>query len=168
MKQTGRTSGSAIKRSTSSQVNRPVSSQTRTAQMNRTTDSTAGGAGGETFVNQNVNKQKASPKDQPKDRLGQAVVSLIFGIFGIILFFVSLIKMDYDSTHSYTFSGGTAIITFFAYILNVVGFILGIRARRSSNGRGMAIAGITLTAFPLVIMTLFFVVTLVALFEIWL
>lgn len=147
-------------RPTTNQANRTVSSETRAAQMNRIASSKAGGTGGETFVNQNVTKQNASSKNQQIDRLGQAVVSLIFGIFGIILFIVSLMKMEYDSSHNYTMSAGTAITSFFAYILNAVGFILGIRSRRSSKGRGLAIAGITLTAFPFVIMTLFLIASI--------
>ncbi|MED4572715.1 hypothetical protein P9302_25100 [Brevibacillus agri] len=121
----------------------------------------------QTSASQNANKQKPSKQSEPKDRLGQAVVAMIFGIFGLILFIVTWLKMDYDSTHSYTISAGTAITAFFAFIFNVAGFILGIRARRSSKGRGMAIAGITLTAIPFVLITLFLVISVVGYFVMW-
>ncbi|GAA0133475.1 hypothetical protein YSY43_03150 [Paenibacillus sp. YSY-4.3] len=99
--------------------------------------------------------KKGGKKKQPVDRLGQAVVSLIFGIFGMFLFLLSCIMMNIDSQYSYTTSPGTMFTIVIAYIVNTVGFILGIRARRSTKGRGMAIAGITLTALPFVLMTLF-------------
>ncbi|GIP57174.1 hypothetical protein [Paenibacillus woosongensis] len=99
--------------------------------------------------------KKGGKKKQPVDRLGQAVVSLIFGIFGMLLFLLSCIKLNMDSQYSYTTSPGTMFTIVLAYIVNTVGFILGIRARRSTKGRGMAIAGITLTALPFVLMTLF-------------
>jgi len=82
---------------------------------------------------------------------------MIFGIFGIILFIVGMMKLNDDSLYSYTTSPGTAISLFFAFVLNLVGFILGIRAKRSSSGRGMAIAGITLTTLPLIVFLLFIV-----------
>ncbi|WP_126425165.1 hypothetical protein [Brevibacillus marinus] len=154
-------------RPTTIQANRAVSNEARVAQMNRITNSKAGKTGSETFK-QNATKQNTSSKDQPKDRLGQAVVSFIFGIFGIILFIFSWMKIYYESSYYYSTSAGTVITSFFAYVLSVIGFILGIRARRSSSGRGLAIAAITLTAFPLVIMTLFFLTAIIGMFMLWL
>lgn len=56
------------------------------------------------------------------------------------------------------YSGGTeAIFVIFALIsglLALVGFPLGVSARKSSKGRGMAIAGITLTVIPFLLMVL--------------
>ena len=51
--------------------------------------------------------------------------------------------MGFESQYSYMSSAGTMATIFFAFILSVVGFFLGIIARKSSKGRGMAIAGIT-------------------------
>ncbi|WP_019639320.1 hypothetical protein [Paenibacillus fonticola] len=141
------------------------SSGTAGSQMNRARGSqTAAGQAAASQVQGQAKKagrktrkktsNKASKK-QPVDRLGQAVVSLIFGIFGIFLFLLSCIKMNIDSQYSYTTSPGTMVTIVIAYIVNTAGFILGIRARRSANGRGMAIAGITLTALPFVLMSLF-------------
>lgn len=162
MNRTTRTMDNQANRLVATQANRTLSRQTReiNTQVNSATSTTsqAGRTSSQkTLANQNVNKQKPPTQNQPKDRLGQAVVSLIFGTFGIIFFIFAILKMDYDSKYSYTTSAGTLITIIFAYILNVVGFILGIRARRSPKGRGMAIAGITLTALPVVVMTLFIV-----------
>ncbi|MNJ45644.1 hypothetical protein D3C77_407500 [compost metagenome] len=144
--QNNRTTHNQSLRETSTQVNRTAGSQARMAgsQTNKGNGSQTKGS------TKRTRKQK-----QPVDRLGQAVVSLIFGIFGIILFVLSLVKLNYDSRYSYTTSPGTMVTMILAYIVNAVGFILGIRARRSTKGRGMAIAGITLTALPFVLMTLF-------------
>lgn len=153
-------------RTTRTTLNQP--NRSAATQANRVTGSQTRGTGSQqTSANQPANTQKPPTKTQPVDRLGQAVVSLIFGIFGIILFFLSWVKMEYDSTHLYTTSAGTVITIFFAFILNVVGFILGVRARRSSKGRGMAIAGITLTAVPFVVMTLFLVAGLIGYYMMW-
>lgn len=112
-------------------------------------------SGGANSPSGNTSKTtKAAMKNQPKDRLGQAVVSLIFGIFGILFFIVGMLKLGFDSQYSYTTSTGTMATILFAFILSVVGFFLGIIARRSSKGRGMAIAGITLTTLPVVVMIL--------------
>ncbi|MGZ9583149.1 DUF4190 domain-containing protein [Paenibacillus marinisediminis] len=145
------------------QGNRAVNGQARSAgnQGNRTTGShLKGSMNQQTSARQPAQAQKAPTKKQPIDRLGQAVVSLIFGIFGILLFFLAFIKMEFDSTYLYTISPGTMMTIIIDYILSVTGFILGIRARRSIKGRGMAIAGITLTALPVVLMTLLFLATL--------
>lgn len=86
-------------------------------------------------------------------QLGDAVArKLIFGIFGILFFIVGMLKLGFDSQYSYMPSTGTMATILFAFILSVVGFFLGIIARKSSKGRGMAIAGITLTTLPVVVM----------------
>ncbi|KHF35417.1 hypothetical protein VQ056_21340 [Paenibacillus sp. JTLBN-2024] len=91
-------------------------------------------------------------KKPPKDRLGQAVVSLIFGIFGILMFIMSLFAMDLGS--GYEAPAGAMFMMLLSFIVSLIGFVLGIRARRSPSGRGMAIAGITLTAIPVALMTI--------------
>ncbi|MGG3283158.1 DUF4190 domain-containing protein [Paenibacillus solani] len=161
-----RTAFNQPNRSKPAQASRTASGQSRTAspQANRTTANQAGGVGSPLG---NPRAKKAAMKNQPKDRLGQAVVSMIFGIFGILFFIVAMIKMSFDSQYSYTTSPGTMITFLFAFILNIVGFILGIRARRSTKGRGMAIAGITLTTFPLIVMIIFIGGTLVLYYMWW-
>ncbi|PPA88404.1 hypothetical protein C4A76_08620 [Brevibacillus laterosporus] len=169
MQRTTRTTSNQSNRSTFNQTNRTVSSQTRVTntQGNRGTNSQM-----RTMTNQQsspqqkTTQQKRPVKNQPQDRLGQAVVSLIFGIFGIILFLMSWFMLNYNSRY-YTVSPGTMLTIFLAFIINVTGFILGIRARNSSKGRGMAIAGITLTSLPFVVMTLFFVATIIGMFRLW-
>lgn len=146
--QNSRTTQQQPLRENATQAHRTTGSQARTAGgwTNR-----GNGSGGQT----KGSTKRARKQKQPVDRLGQAVVSLIFGIFGIILFLLSCVKMNYDSQYSYTTSPSTMLTIVIAYIINAVGFILGLRARRSTKGRGMAIAGITLTALPFVLMTLF-------------
>jgi len=155
-----RTTFNQSNRSTAAQANRTTSGQSRAAnpQASRTTTNQAGGVGSPAV---NPGTKKAARKNQPKDRLGQAVVSMIFGIFGILFFIVAMIKMSFDTQYSYTISPGAIISSFFAFILNIVGFILGIRARRSTKGRGMAIAGITLTTLPLIVTIIIIIATFV-------
>ncbi|MGG3508009.1 DUF4190 domain-containing protein [Paenibacillus lautus] len=154
MKQDNRTTTFNQPNRTTAQANRTASSKSRAAspQVNRTTTNKVGGADSPSG---NTSKTtKAAMKNQPKDRLGQAVVSLIFGIFGILFFIVGMLKLGFDSQYSYIPSTSTMATIFFAFILSVVGFFLGIIARKSSKGRGMAIAGITLTTLPVVVMIL--------------
>lgn len=93
MQRDTRTTFNQPNRSTPAQANRTASGQSRVAspQVNRTTTNQAGGAGSHLG---NPSATTAAMKNQPKDRLGQAVVSLIFGIFGIIFFIVAMIKMN--------------------------------------------------------------------------
>ncbi|MGG3874780.1 hypothetical protein [Brevibacillus laterosporus] len=169
MQRTTRTNNTQPNRSTLSQTNRMASSQTRVTntQGNRGTNGqTRTSTTRQPSPQQAAPQQKRPVKNQPKDRLGQAIVSMIFGIFGIILFVMSCFMLNYSSRY-YTPSPGTMLTIFLAFIINASGFILGIRARNSTNGRGMAIAGITLTSFPFVIMTLFFVATIIGTFSMW-
>ncbi|MDL1163812.1 DUF4190 domain-containing protein [Yersinia pestis] len=154
-------------RTTPAQANMTVSSKSRAAspQVNRTAINKVGGAD---VPSGNTSKTtKAAMKNQPKDRLGQAVVSLIFGIFGILFFIVGMLKLGFDSQYSYMPSTGTMATIVFAFILSVVGFFLGIIARKSSKGRGMAIAGITLTTLPIVVMILIIGAGLVLVYRYW-
>lgn len=108
---------------------------------------------------------KQSKKKQPVNRLGQAVVSLICGIFGILLFLNSLSKFQLASTYYYYDPMPMAMFTMMvSFIVNLLGFVLGIRARRSISGRGMAIAGITLTAVPVVLMSLLILFVIATMF----
>ncbi|WP_138417789.1 hypothetical protein [Aquibacillus sediminis] len=82
-------------------------------------------------------------KQDSKDRLGSAVVSLIIGIFSILLLLL----------------GPVGVII--SGILSIVGLTLGLKAKNSSSGRGLAIAGITLTIIPLVIFVLVIIASIV-------
>lgn len=84
--------------------------------------------------------QKSKAVKPAKDRLGSAIVSLITGIFSI-LFLLLAVPMG---------SAAVAFI-FLSCILSIIGLPLGIRARKSTSGRGLAIAGITLTVIPFII-----------------
>lgn len=84
--------------------------------------------------------QKSKGVKIEKDRLGSAIVSLITGIFSILFLFLGFVMGE---------SGVTILII--SFVLSFVGLILGIRARKSSSGRGLAIAGITLTVVPFVL-----------------
>lgn len=98
---------------------------------------------------------KVDMKTKSKDRLGQAVVSLIFAIFGFLFFIVSIFIMIFNSHTSDTSTVFTVISLFLAFILNFIGLILGSRAIRSSRGRGIAIAGTILTSIFLFITIIF-------------
>ncbi|MFC3749540.1 hypothetical protein [Paenibacillus sp. GCM10012306] len=84
--------------------------------------------------------QKSKVVKKEKDRLGSAIVSLITGIFSI-LFLLLGFSMGEPRMALIVMSG----------ILSIIGLPLGIRARKSSSGRGLAIAGITLTVVPFII-----------------
>ncbi|MED0671749.1 hypothetical protein P4S95_16350 [Aneurinibacillus aneurinilyticus] len=83
-------------------------------------------------------------KKEPKDRLGQAVVSLITGIFSIFFLLLAFLNMGINL-------GIATLQIALSFILAFIGFVLGIRARKSPKGRGLAIAGITLTVVPFIL-----------------
>ncbi|MCP1358587.1 hypothetical protein [Aneurinibacillus migulanus] len=87
-------------------------------------------------------------KKEPKDRLGQAVVSLITGIFSIFFLLLAFPNMNINP-------GVGAFQIALSFILALIGFVLGIRARKSPKGRGLAIAGITLTVVPFILGIIF-------------
>lgn len=87
-------------------------------------------------------------KEKPRpDRLGRAVVSFIFSLFGFFLFILTFKAFD---DNAYLYSNGPLIFFVIVLIVNLISFILGINARRSSSGRGLAIAAITISSIPLV------------------
>lgn len=95
--------------------------------------------------------QKSKGVKTEKDRLGSAVVSLITGIFSILFLFLSFLMGE----------AGIAFLIL-AFILSIIGLPLGIKARKSPNGRGLAIAGITLTVVPFILPIVSIVLTAVA------
>ncbi|UHA74677.1 DUF4190 domain-containing protein [Paenibacillus sp. 481] len=107
------------------------------------------------------NQHSPSNKKQPKDRLGQAVVSMICGIFGLLLLILAWYETNIR-TESYFYRGPDYTLGFIAasWFISIPGFILGVRARRSPKGRGMAIAGITLALISVGLMIASLVVTL--------
>lgn len=94
--------------------------------------------------------QKSKGIKTEKDRLGSAIVSLITGIFSILFLFLGFVMGE----------AGIAFLIF-AFILSIVGLPLGIKARKSPNGRGLAIAGITLTVVPFILSIVGIVLTAV-------
>ena len=87
-----------------------------------------------------------------KDRLGSAIVSFISGIFSIVFLFLSFVM------------GECVAPLIVSFILSIIGLTLGIRARTSSSGRGLAIAGITLTVVPLIISIVMIILTAILFF----
>lgn len=86
----------------------------------------------------------------PKDKQGSAIISMILGIVTALFIFLAIVIEVI--TYGYTDVGQTFFII--ACVFSLVGFPLGLSARKSSRGRGMAIAGIALTVLPFLIMIL--------------
>lgn len=87
---------------------------------------------------------KAVKKVPPlKDKQGSAIISMILGIFASLFILLAIVVdvVTYGSDASVVFFG-------FSIVISLIGFPLGLSARKSSKGRGMAIAGITLTFIP--------------------
>lgn len=78
-----------------------------------------------------------------KDKQGSAIVSMILGIIAALFILLAIVVdvVTYGSDASVVFFG-------FSIVASLIGFPLGLSARKSSKGRGMAIAGITLTFIP--------------------
>jgi len=94
------------------------------------------------------------------DRLGQAVVSFIFSFLSLLLLILlfSVVRgssrsMNYSN--SYTVSDESVIA--FSIVLglflcfNLLSIIFGIRARKSISGRGLAVAGLTISIIILTV-----------------
>ncbi|SFE61138.1 hypothetical protein SAMN04487969_104157 [Paenibacillus algorifonticola] len=95
----------------------------------------------------------AANKKQPKNRLALAIISLIFGIISVLLCvggLLSFIGTALDPYANDTAGMASVIISaVLIFIFSLLGFIFGLAAKRSSSGKGMAIAGIILSAPPL-------------------
>ena len=77
------------------------------------------------------------------DKHGSSIVSMILGIIAALFILLAIVVdvVTYGSDASVVFFG-------FSIVVSLIGFPLGLSARKSSKGRGMAIAGITLTFIP--------------------
>lgn len=83
-----------------------------------------------------------------KNRLGSAVVSMILGIISTIFFLLSILTVVVFSNTIFGTGHLDLILFCFSAPCALLGFPLGIWARKSAPGRGMAIAGMTLTFIP--------------------
>ncbi|AJS61425.1 hypothetical protein UB51_06535 [Paenibacillus sp. IHBB 10380] len=154
--------GNQTYKSSQASTNKPASAQRPIVkpQANRTVPAQVAGAARSSSGTQSKTPAatKNSKKRQPKNRLGQAIVSLIFGIFSIILSIIALLKLVNDALNPYTnqtsATAGFIVLAFLIFMFSLIGFILGIRAKRSTSGRGMAIAGIIMTSPPLFLIIL--------------
>ncbi|WP_338551566.1 hypothetical protein [Paenibacillus sp. KS-LC4] len=95
----------------------------------------------------------AANKKQPKNRLALAIISLIFGIISVLLCIGGLFTLIGTALNPYaddTVGMASFIISgILIFIFSLLGFIFGLASKRSSSGKGMAIAGIILSAPPL-------------------
>ncbi|MFJ7978449.1 hypothetical protein ACIQZI_22845 [Peribacillus sp. NPDC096379] len=82
-----------------------------------------------------------------KNRQGSAIVSMILGIISTFFLLLAIITAVATSNQMYS-SGIDGVFAVISGIVSLLGFPLGLWARKSSKGRGMAIAGITLTILP--------------------
>ncbi|WP_211750097.1 hypothetical protein [Paenibacillus sp. Marseille-Q4541] len=96
-------------------------------------------------------KQKATTEIKKVDRLGRAVVSFIFSFIGLASFTLFCMAMETYSTSYDPNETGILVTTILTLMINLTSFFLGISARRSTSGRGLAIAAITISAIPLTI-----------------
>lgn len=104
-----------------------------------------------------------------RNRLGQAVVSFIFSFLSVIpliLFFITLdgatsrlyVYPDYDP---YEAVAGVVIVELVLFLFfNLLSIILGVRARKSTSGRGLAIAGLTISIIILAVPLIFAVLSI--------
>jgi len=86
------------------------------------------------------------------DRLGQAVVSFIFSILSLFLLLLFFVAFDRFASYRGYYDEppyGVIVLFFITLAFTLVGFVLGIRARNSASGRGLAIAAITISSIPL-------------------
>ncbi|MGG4145474.1 hypothetical protein ABEW34_20395 [Paenibacillus algorifonticola] len=96
---------------------------------------------------------QAANKKQPTNRLALAIISLIFGIISVLLCVGGLFSFIGTALNPYASdTAGMASVIISAiliFIFSLLGFIFGLASKRSSSGKGMAIAGIILSAPPL-------------------
>jgi hypothetical protein len=89
--------------------------------------------------------QTEEHEEELQNRFGRAVLALIAGIFAMtfLILFVPNLFMR---------SKAAVLWLILSIIFSLVGFVTGLSARRTTKGRGLAVAGITLTAIPLLMM----------------
>lgn len=110
-----------------------------------------------------VSQQKAKKEIKKVDRLGRAVVSFIFSFIGLAS--LGLFHMAMEANKSYNTNGNGIMVTMaLVLLINATSFFLGMSARRSTSGRGLAIAAITISSIPLALMLLLIIGTMLAMF----
>lgn len=90
-----------------------------------------------------------SPSKAPVNRQGQAVASLMFSLLGILSFLYILNHLNEVIKYNSIFTSKLKPVMITSFILNIIGFALGIRARHSARGGGIAIVGATFASIPL-------------------
>ncbi|SYX81721.1 conserved membrane protein of unknown function [Paenibacillus alvei] len=90
-----------------------------------------------------------SPSKAPVNRQGQAVASLMFSLLGILSFLYILNHLNEVIKYNSIFTSELKPVMITSFILNIIGFALGIRARHSVRGGGIAIVGATFASIPL-------------------
>lgn len=94
-------------------------------------------------------------KNQNKktDRFGRALVSFILSFIGLAsLALFYMVRIANSISHYNT--GQTGILTL---TINGISFFLGISARNSTSGRGLAIAAITISSIPLTLLLIYLI-----------
>ncbi|PGK47534.1 hypothetical protein CN907_01580 [Bacillus anthracis] len=99
-----------------------------------------------------------------KDRSGLAITSLVLGIISAVFFVLAVILLIFDLVASAQYSNTIAslyykrddtvamvgIICFIiSGLIGVISFPMGVRAKKTSKGRGMAVAATVLSFFPM-------------------
>lgn len=107
-----------------------------------------------------------------KDRSGLAITSLILGIISALFFVVAIIFFIFDFVATAQYSNTVAslyyerdeteveigIICFIiSGLIGLISFPMGIRAKKTSNGRGMAVTATVLSFLP---MSLFYLMVI--------
>lgn len=103
----------------------------------------------ETTASKPVASQSPPAPKTAVNRQGQAVASLLFGSLGILTFLYILSNLSTALKFNTLFSSEQKQVMITSFILNLIGFILGISGKRSSRGSGIAVVGMTLSSIPL-------------------
>jgi hypothetical protein len=114
-----------------------------------------------------VSQQKVKKEIKKVDRLGRAVVSFIFSFIGLASLALFYRVMEANNASYNTNETGILITIALVLIINATSFFLGISARRSTSGRGLAIAAITISAIPLTLVVLLLLGTAISMFLIY-
>lgn len=105
----------------------------------------------ETTANKPAARQAPAAPKTVVNRQGQAVASLLFSTLGILTFLYILSNLSTALKYNTLFSSEQKQVMMTSFILNLIGFILGISGKRSSRGGAIAVVGMTLSSIPLAI-----------------
>lgn len=111
-----------------------------------------------------VSQQKVKKEIKKVDRLGRAVVSFIFSFIGLASLALFHMAMEANKANYNTNGTGIMITMALVLLINATSFFLGISARRSTSGRGLAIAAITISTIPLALILLLIIGTILTMF----